>query len=886
MKRCHRLLLLSFLFSLSQLVLSAQSLYKVELNEKLSHASLIVEGKVISQHSFWGPGNQMIFTSNQVEIYKVFKGRVSSRTIEVITQGGSVGTETLEVSDLLSLQKNDIGTFMCFPNKWAIRSPLTNDVLWDVYSSAQGFFKYDLASNTAAAPFVRYADVTTQLYTELSQKIGRAYENVKADFNISSFKQAPNQPNAPNITGFSPATVNGGATIDVANNLLTITGSGFGTGSGSAAVLFDDANDGSGGNMFVVAYNDPLIVSWADAQIQVRVPSRAGTGSLQVRDAAGVVQTAAGTLTVTYAILSGSLTDGTNTITKEFNLMNDNGSGGYTYQYSSNTAGGGKDFTSAVNKAIFERAVSTWREVSGLRFTEGASTTSQVVAADGVNIVVYDNSNAGAGVTPMPSGVLAVCYSRASMCLPILTNQVQRTEFDIIVRNEPVSTGTTAFSLGPCPPMANNFAEIDLETVILHELGHALNLAHINDSYEGVSAGQLNPGKLMNFAVVNSVKRVSPDYSAYIGSLYAITPQGNSYGSCGLASGEMTPLATTTESRDECPGTFPSTNTPRNTAITFDLTHATSNKFTDPPYTKVNTGGTGVGITNNAFYAFKTNNAGGILSLSVTNYTLSPSTPTTCATPYGYPTIGVELSVYQVNSCPAPGAYPTPIAYRNFNANGAISDITGLAANTTYLIMVDGIENTKASFTLNFTGASLPIGLHDFTGSVQKKVNQLQWFTDFVADVRQVDIERSADGVSFQKIAVASSMQLGKGGFTDALPLAGANYYRLATHNQDGSMEYSRILLLKRNDPFLLTIYPNPASSVLQAELRTDKSDTYTIILRNISGQIVKQKLTAIRNGVQVVPLSVADLHPGVYQLSVLDSKGAVIKTNAVTIAR
>src|SRR5574343_170461 len=809
MKRCHRLLLCFLCFLTPSYFLHAQSLYKIDLNEKLSNSSLIVEGKVIAQHSFWGPGNQMIFTSNQVDIYKVFKGRVSTRTIEVITHGGSVGLETIEASDLLSLQKNDIGTFMCFPTKSAIRSPLTNEVLWDVYSSSQGFFKYGLATNGAAAPVVRYADVSNQLYPELSQKLGRAYENLKSDFNITNFKQAPNQPNAPNITGFSPTTVNGGATIDVANNLLTITGSGFGTGSGSAAVLFDDANDGSGGSMSVVAYNDPLVVSWSDAQIQVRVPSRAGTGSLQVRDAAGVVQTAAGTLTVTYAILSGSLSDGSTTVTKEFNLMNDNGSGGYTYQYSSSTAGGGKDFTAAVNKAIFERAVSTWREVSGLRFTEGASTTSQAIAADGVNIVVYDNTNAGAGITPMASGVLAVCYSRASMCLPIATNQVQRTEFDIIVRNEPISTGTTAFSLGPCPPMANNFLEIDLETVILHELGHALNLAHINDTYEGVSAGQLNPGKLMNYAVVNSVKRVSPDYSAYIGSLYTITPQGNSYGSCGLASGEMTPLATTTEAKDNCPGTFPTTNLPRNTAINFDLIHATSNKFSDPPYTKVNTTGTGIGITNNAFYAFKTNNAGGILSLSVTNYTLSPSTPTTCATPYGYPTIGVELSVYQVNSCPAPGSYPTPVAYRTFNANGALSDITGLAANTTYLIMVDGIENTKASFTLNFTGASLPIGLRDFTGAVQKNVNQLQWFTELVADVRQVDIERSADGISFTKIAVAPGMSIGKGGFTDALPLAGVNYYRLATHNQDGTIEYSRILLLRRNDPFLLTIYPN-----------------------------------------------------------------------------
>lgn len=861
-------------------VSSAQSLYKVEMNEKINNSSLIVEGKVLSQHSFWGPGHQAIFTSNEIEVYKVFKGRISSKTIEIITHGGSVGLEAMEASDLLSLQKNDIGTFLCFPNKGAIRSPLTNELLWDVYSSSQGFIKYDLPTNGAAAPFVRYADITTQLYTELNQKIGRSFDDLKTSFNVASFKQAPHQPNAPSITGFSPTTVNAGATIDVANNLLTITGSGFGAGSGSAAVLFDDANDGSGGALFTVVYNDPLVVSWADGQIQIRVPSRAGTGSIQVRDGAGVTQTAAGTLTVTYAIITSAIS----TVIKEMNLMDDNGTGGYTYQYSSSTAGRGKDFTNATNKAIFERAVSTWREVNGLNFVEGASTTNQAVAFDGVNLIVYDNDNST--ISPLPSGVLAVCYSWSAMCGPVATNQIQRTEFDIIVRNEPVSTGTTSFSLGPCPPMASNFAELDLETVLLHELGHALNLAHINDSYEGAFAGQLNPGKLMNYAVVNSVKRVSPDYSAYIGAQYTIAQQGNTYGSCGLASAEMTPLSTTTEARDNCPGTFPSTITPRNTAISFDLIHATSNKFSDPLYDNVTTSGDGVGLTNNAFYAFKTNNAGGILSLTVSGYTLSPSTPTTCATPYGYPTIGVELAVYQVNSCPAPGSYPAPIAYRTFNANGALSDITGLSPNTTYLLMVDGIENTKASFTLNFGGASLPIGLRDFTGIVQKQVNQLNWFTEFVNDVRNVDIERSADGASFEKMATVKGMQQGKGSFTDSRPFAGNNYYRLATHNLDGTIEYSRILLLKRNDPFLLSTYPNPAANTMQVELRTEQKGLYTLVLRNINGQMVSQRNVEVRSGLQLAPMNVSGLNAGVYQLTVLDQKGILIKSTTVTIAR
>src|SRR6202035_2716529 len=102
------------------------------------------------------------------------------------------------------------------------------------------------------------------------------------------------------------------------------------------------------------------------------------------------------------------------------------------------------------------------------------------------------------------------------------------------------------------------------------------------------------------------------------GAAYVITPQGNPYGSCGLAAAEMTPLSTTVESKDECPGSFPSTTTPPGTIVAFDLVHATSNKFVDPQYTALNCTGTGTGVTNTAYYAFKTGSVGGILSLNVT----------------------------------------------------------------------------------------------------------------------------------------------------------------------------------------------------------------------------------------------------------------------------
>lgn len=878
-----------FQFTITVIILfpfasSSQSLYKVDIDQKIQKSSTIFEGKVVGQRCFWNPEHTMIFTSNKVELFKVFKGSLNREYTEVLTYGGTIDNLAIEASDLLSLSIGDVGVFFVFANQRNLRSPETGELLMDVYSSSQGFYSYDLQNQTASAPFVRYSSITNQLYTELVGKTGRPFVNKRSSFKVEDFAVSPNQPNVLGITSFSPAVVNAGATIDAANNVLTINGTDFGTPTGSAAILFDDANNGNGGTPFTVNATDNLVISWTNTQIQVRVPSRAGTGTFSVRDALGATVNSPSALVVNYAILTATFNSGISLFTKESNLMNDNGSGGYTYQYSTSTAGSGIDFNAAPAKATFERAATTWREVCGLNFVEGATTTSQAIASDGINIVVYDNTNTTQA--PMPDGVLAICFSYNSMCTPVAANAVQKTEFDILVRNPAVSLGTATFNEGPCPPMSSNFAELDLETVLLHELGHALNLAHINDSYEGSFAGELNPNKLMNFAVVNSVKRVSPDYSARLGAAYAIAAQGNTYGTCLLSNIEMTPLIPTVEAKDECPASFPSTTTPSNTVVNFNLVHATSNKFVDPAYTQVRTDGVGVGITNNAFYAFRTNNVGGTVTLTVGGYTTTPASPPTCATPFGYPTKGVELALYQASSCPTAQAYPTPIAYRTFDGNGALANFTGLAANTNYLIMVDGIENTKASFSLTFTGSALPISLRDFSGVVQKEYNQLNWTIDIARDVSAIAIERSADGVNFEKIGEASLPYVGKGGFKDYRPLTGDNYYRLATINNDNTREYSKIVLLRRSEDFLINIFPNPAKEWINVEILSQTRGRYTVAIYNSIGQSVARKEVYNNLNRMLVNIPLKNYQPGIYHVTVYNESGESIKNSTIAVGK
>jgi hypothetical protein len=59
----------------------SQELYPVSIDQKIARSTLIVEGKVIGRQSAWNDAHTMIFTTNQVEVYKVFKGSLSKNII-------------------------------------------------------------------------------------------------------------------------------------------------------------------------------------------------------------------------------------------------------------------------------------------------------------------------------------------------------------------------------------------------------------------------------------------------------------------------------------------------------------------------------------------------------------------------------------------------------------------------------------------------------------------------------------------------------------------------------------------------------------------------------------------------------------------------------------
>ncbi|MCB0447776.1 MAG: T9SS type A sorting domain-containing protein [Gelidibacter sp.] len=443
-----------------------EMMYEVPLSDQVQFSTQIIEGKVISKKSFWDVNRQNIYTTNTIEVYKVFKGSPLS-TIEIVTRGGTVGLEAEIVTPSLQLDINDFGIFTLENNNYNLYD--NSSIRFKPYSEAQGFYKYNTYTNAAVNPFKVKRGITA-FYDEIEALTNKNYTNI-SDFDVEQLVTASNaNRNVNAITNFSPTTATAGT-----ETVLTINGSGF--GATKQNIGFADANDGGGTFVFALASQ---ILSWNDSQITVLIPTRAGTGPIAIINSAGtaIIFQSSSNLNITYSQLNANFdpddtgtTYGTHAyITQHYNQ---NTTGGYTWQMHTDF-----DANTAAN-ASFMRAFDTWRCETGVNWTIGAVSAIDVADDDDVNIIRFDNG-AELGV-----GTLGVCTSRLGGCYTAAqpTNQMQWliTELDIVFND------STNWQFGPANA---NGAQIDFETVAVHELGHGHQLGHVIDT-----------NKIMHYAI-------------------------------------------------------------------------------------------------------------------------------------------------------------------------------------------------------------------------------------------------------------------------------------------------------------------------------------------------------------------------------------------------
>jgi PKD repeat protein len=395
-------------------------LYPVSLTDRVQTSDLIIEAEIVRDSAF--AEQNMIYTAYQLRVLGTLKG-AKYKTIQMLTEGGILQNRALIVRPSLTPTIGSRGIFFLKnsgANYVPFAGPQSMIALQEDGKVHEPFHVYpsmlDAIERIVALTGIPYRHSPIINPREKSEKTFAAF-----------------------IGSISPTTSTAGR-----GSILTITGSGFGASrTGNAKVEFKNGNDG--GSTWTSPASSQY-VSWSDAEIQVRIPSLAGTGQIRVTAADNSTAISGQTLMIDYSLINTSL--------NRIWLTNQNGIGGHTWTFNNAF---GNDPTIA-----FKRALQNWRCNTFVNFSVSANTTSiNQYAKDGINVISFNAS--------LPAGTLGVTYNWYAACA---ANQYYNDEFDMIFAPSPGA----GWNYGPGPTYGGSF---DFETVALHELGHAVQLGHV-----------------------------------------------------------------------------------------------------------------------------------------------------------------------------------------------------------------------------------------------------------------------------------------------------------------------------------------------------------------------------------------------------------------------
>ncbi len=180
---------------------------------------------------------------------------------------------------------------------------------------------------------------------------------------------------------------------------------------------------------------------------------------------------------------------------------------------------------------------------------------------------------------------------------------------------------------------------------------------------------------------------------------------------------------------------------------------------------------------------------------------------------------------------------PTGTADATGKANLRVGQFAGSSSNGTGLVttyngavtVIDPVDSdilwnaefSRWEVTFNATGAGgfvlqtlttpLPITVEYFKGNKQADKNMLSWKVLCDGNSLKFGIERSSDAVNFSSIGTLSTVAANCGqpfNFTDALPLAGKNYYRIKITEENGRSYYTNIIMLQNDKAGISNLYP------------------------------------------------------------------------------
>ncbi len=306
-------------------------------------------------------------------------------------------------------------------------------------------------------------------------------------------------------------TINAGT--NASDDILTLTGNGFGISKGIIQV--PDANHASNFSYIKLDTSD---YTWSENQIQIKMPSvmfgtqhlmTPGTGTIKVINVCGDADSSQ-TIYIKYSIKNSR--DYSETYKLRENIVKANRApGSYIFRCDSASMA-----NNPLAKICINKAIQVWNCYTGVNWVLGNDTTVNVALpplTNGVSVIYFSNGN-----FPSDSTLMVTFLQNQNPCHSNTNAFIK--EADINIRQDLIPAGYATWNYDDSTLNNATGNVAYFYDAILHELGHAFLLNHVN-----------NPGDLMYWQQTN--QRVNLFSGSALSGAFDVTAASQIANTCG-----------------------------------------------------------------------------------------------------------------------------------------------------------------------------------------------------------------------------------------------------------------------------------------------------------------------------------------------------------------
>jgi hypothetical protein len=172
----------------------------------------------------------------------------------------------------------------------------------------------------------------------------------------------------------------------------------------------------------------------------------------------------------------------------------------------------------------------------------------------------------------------------------------------------------------------------------------------------------------------------------------------------------------------------------------------------------------------------------------------------------------------------------------------------------------------------------LPLTLLEFNGYETGDKVTLNWSTSAEKNTAYFEVERSCDGIHFEKIntikASGNASIVNKYTDYDLYPCAGKSYYRLKQVDMDSRFTYSKIIMVDdvNASSVAVVVYPNPFANKFQVSIFSEENQIVKLKLYDVLGKEIIDEAQSIQQGDNTIEMDISSLPSGNYNLEVQDA--------------